>query len=204
MMRAFKRMVEMRLLITVVVLLASPGLTFAGPFGLEMGMKKGQLSSLELTDTGDYMYTTKQLPKNHSAFLLYGLVIHPETGLCMIKAIGKSIDTSSYGEGLRGKFDQITEQLGKAYGEAEVRDFLRYDSIWDEPKDFMTGLRKGERVLQAIWGDVNGPEIKDGVFEILLTADATSSDEGQLSLQYRFANHERCQDLIESEEADAF
>ena len=184
------------------LLCATPAIS--GPFGLEIGMQLNQLAEYNLKDAGDHFYTTTRLPKSHSSFMVYGLVIHPDTGLCQIRAASKKIETSAYGIELRAKFEQIAGQLSKSYGEANIKDFLRHGSIWDDAKDFMMGMRQGERILQASWGNKKGPEIKDGIFEILLIADADSSDEGSLILQYRFANSERCDQLMNEEEADAF
>jgi hypothetical protein len=84
----------------------------SGPFGLWMGMKLPDLSAPH-EEVAPFKYRITSPPKPHSAFDSYVLQIAPVTGLSWIKAIGKTITTSSFGTDLIGKFDEMEQKLEK-------------------------------------------------------------------------------------------
>lgn len=175
----------------------------AGPFGLEMGQSMDGLDVTPL-DSSPHNFVAYKVPKPHSAFVAYGLLAPPSTGLCRIIAVGKDIETSSFGLELQARFDKIASQIDRVYGPHEKKDFLFSGSVWDDRDDWMMALKRKERVLQASWDEESGAKLKDGIVEILLTAVADRMDTGSLRLQYRFTNTEACETWLDEESSDAF
>lgn len=176
----------------------------SGPFGLEMGQSLDGLDVSQQDELPSGLYMAHALPKSHSAFQVYFLKTSPETGLCQIQAVSKDINASAYGIELKRKFEEIRDQISKVYGNADTSDFLRYGSIWNEPREWMTAVRKKQRVLQASWDQESGADLKDGITLILLTTSVKSSDTGNLYLQYEFSNTPACEAALAKEESDAF
>ena len=180
-----------------------PYVSFGAPFGLTMGMRLADFNEIELTEIGGTQYVATNLPRNHSAFDSYVLQIHPVTGLCLIRAIGKDIESSSHGTELVSAFDELHNQLDSAYGDSRLVSFLRSGSIWDEPEDYMRAIENKERVLQAIWERDDGSVIGNEVVEVILEARASSSRRGQVIVQYRLENERECAQLVTEDEVDA-
>jgi len=174
-----------------------------GPFGFEMGSQLSKYGPAEpLKQPGLYKFS--QAPRTHPAFELYVLKHHPETGICMIRAIGQDIVTSSFGSQIRDEFSNIREQLSSVYGKSGINDFLKSGSIWSESRYWMMSLLKTDRVLQAHWDRKSGAALKDGISEILLSAAASSDEKGYIVLQYRFSNELKCDQLLKKDAAKAF
>ena len=178
-----------------------PGTVVAGPFGIEQGMKKGQLNIQKKIEPFLYLITP---PKTHPEFKTYVVNHHPKTGVCLLRAVGVTINTSVYGTELRNKFEEIREQISKIYGINKLTDMLREGSIWSEPKDWMMALKKKQRGLQAKWSINTGANLKDGIMQILLGPRATTTESGYLLLQYKFSNHIECAELMKAEAAKTF
>jgi hypothetical protein len=137
------------LLFVLMGLFCATGAT-AGPFGLEMGMSLKDIGGKpEKVGPGKYKLTN--VPRPHSAFGMYVVQVAPVGGLCWIKAIGKTLATSSYGIELKSALKKMEQKLEASYGKHKTIDFLMPGSYWDEPRDWMTGLIKKERVFGAIW-----------------------------------------------------
>jgi hypothetical protein len=154
------------------------------PFGFKVGMTKAQVIQLVgpqsiLKDDEDVLeLSTAPIP--HEDFNLYSISVSPTTGIVLVMAVSKEIETSAYGEGLKGKFDSLKNALGKKYGgPADSFDFLTDGSIWSEANDWMMGLNKKERTLAAYWkaaGDVS----------VSLEALASSQESGFVIVQYQY------------------
>ena len=172
------------ILVLIGLLLTIP--VFAGPFGLEMGMTLDELTAVCGTKperaNGNFYKVIP--PKPHQAFEQYVVEISPKYGVYFIKAIGKRITTSVYGSELKTAFTEIVTSLEKSYGTAKVYDFLRPDSIWDEPKDWMMGLRKQERFLAAYWEEKSDGLYTGDILNLGVMADAISTDTGVFFLEY--------------------
>lgn len=186
-------------IITLTLTALIHGLT-AGPFGLEMGMTLDEIDS-DATEVSPGVYKLSKVPKPHSAFEAYAVKIGPKSGLCWIKAIGKDIETSVYGSSLKSEFKELGEKIAKVYGTGETTDALLPGSIWDEPNDFMMGLRKNERLLFTLW---ENPKNSDKIETIALMASATGSNTAYLALEYSFENKEKADQEISDLEDDAF
>jgi hypothetical protein len=172
----------------------------AGPLGLDMGMSYGILSkSIKLKQVKPFIYSTPSLPKGHSDFEMYQLVITPKHGLCKVIALSKDVSTSVYGEGLKDKHEKLETAVSQKYGHAKRYDFLQSGSIWNESRDWMMGLLKNERTLAAYWTD-EASELPDNIHAIALKAHALRTEIGYIELGYEFKNSDECIDWIRSQE----
>ncbi|MHC9005099.1 hypothetical protein [Enterobacter adelaidei] len=173
-----------------------------GPFGLEAGLTQKNIEDMigaklkPLPDSVN-LYTSDTLPKQNADFEMYGLLISPKAGLCQIRAVGKNIDTDSYGLSLKSRFEDLSSSLSSLYGKAETTDLLLAGSIWKEPQDWMMGLNKKERFLSATWKGTKETPLKNNIGAISIEARANSSAQGYVYLQYTFTNDDVCQAEIE-------
>lgn len=135
----------------------------SGPFGLPMGATLTQLKVVDkLVPVPNVpgSYLVRAVPKPHGAFESYVLAISETSGLCKIAAIGKDIESSSFGTEIQSAFAALDQALQEKYGNRKNFDFLRAGSIWDEPKDWMMGLLKKERVLSSYWDKEEGSVLR--------------------------------------------
>lgn len=173
-----------------------------GPFGLEAGLTQKNIEDMigaklkPLPDSVN-LYTSDTLPKQNADFEMYGLLISPKAGLCQIRAVGKTIDTDSYGLALKSRFEDLSSSLSSLYGKAETTDLVLEGSIWKEPQDWMMGLNKKERFLSATWKGTKETPLKNNIDTISIEARANSSSKGYVYLQYSFTNNDVCQAEIE-------
>jgi hypothetical protein len=179
-----------------------------GPFGLQAGLSKAQVeqmlgASLQPIEGATFLFTTRKLPKPHPSFESYALLVTPGTGLCQIRAIGADIASSSHGLDLRGAFDSMYSSLSEIYGHGQKLDQLLPGSIWHDPQDWMMGLLKKERILQAEWSAGSGSTMRNNLQEVYLVAKATSGDTGYLLLQYNFSNDPQCQEELKNGQRDS-
>ena len=174
----------------------------SGPFGLWMGMKLPDLSTPH-EEVAPFKYRITSPPKPHSAFDSYVLQIAPVTGLSWIKAIGKTITTSSFGTDLIGKFDKMEQKLQKSYGAFKRTDVLIPGSIWDEPRDWMSGLNHKERYLFSCWDQESTAVLPNGLKAVYLGATALDSGSGYISVEYSFDNDQASDSEIAALEDDA-
>ena len=173
-----------------------------GPFGLDAGLSKKNIEDmtgedLTLVENSTNLYTSESLPKHNADFEAYGLLISPKAGLCQIRAIGKNVDTDSYGIALKSKYEELNDSLSSIYGKADKNDFLLFGSIWKEPKDWMMALNKKERFLSAEWKGTKEAPLKNNLRSVSLEARANGSSEGHIFLQYDFSNSDICKAEIE-------
>ena len=179
------------------------GTSSSGPFGLKMGMTKDDFKE-PLEELAPYKYRLIEIPRKHSKFEDYIGQISPVSGLSWIKAISATINTSAYGHELKNAFLEMREKLARVYGNSELCDQLSYDSIWNEPRDWMQGLLSRERYLFADWSQksVKG-RLPNDLENIYLSATALDSSSGFISIEYYFANHEQAAKEIDLLEDDA-
>ena len=79
-----------------------------------------------------------------------------------------------------------------------------YDSIWDEPRDWMSALKNDDRYLFSIWDASTNATLKDSITSIFLSAEAEDSNTGYIILEYEFKNHDAVQKEKESKDLEAF
>lgn len=157
-----------------------------GPFGLERGMKIEDVIAIvgkgAIIKIDQDLVVFSRVPKPHPSFVRYSLSFSPKNGLLKIVAQTDLIHTNGFGEDIQELFEKIRDAIGANYGTPKIYDFLRAGSIWTEPREWMTGLLRKERILGAAWS----PPLPNGLDSILLEADAISSDAGGLLLSYEF------------------
>lgn len=172
----------------------SPSLGLAQAFGIEMGSKASELAIVE--DIGDFHYVVEP-PRPVSGFESYVVIATPETGACLVRGIGEDFLRDGYGMDVRDKFDELRSLLDENYGQGELLSGLRQGALWDEADEWVMAIRQNERYHQAEW-DVND---EDGIDDIILGVEATSSDSSWLALQYRFSNMDDCDAEAKAEDA---
>lgn len=173
-----------------------------GPFGLESGLTKKNIEDmtgeeLKPVENVPNLYTSQSLPKNNADFAVYGLLISPKSGLCEIRALGKSVDTDSYGLALQSKYKELLSSLSSIYGNPEKTDFLLSGSIWKDPQDWMMALNKKERFLSAQWKETSATPFKNNLTSVSMEARANGSSKGYVFLQYDFNSIDACNAEIE-------
>lgn len=152
------------------------------PFGLRKGMTVAELTKIDpkIEKNNEYTWTIKPSRPN-DMFNNYLLKVSPETGLFQIIAMSGIIETNVYGHTLLNQYTTIKEILIEKYGKPDTDiNQLSYESIWDEPRDFMMSLYKEERVIGAMI------EYNDTI--IGLRCIAVSTDAGYITLTYEFDN----------------
>jgi Ceramidase len=100
-----------------------------GPFGLSMGMSLDEVYSEvygEITEFAPGKYRANRVPKPHSSFEFYALQITQIHGLSWINAIGKAIDTDTYGLEVKLAFNAMRNELATTYGKHKIFDFLKW------------------------------------------------------------------------------
>ena len=190
----------------IIVLTTTISFIVAGPFGLEMGWDIDQVKEsgaviLDSYDSNDgtIAYAINP-PKKHSSFSSYIVLISDKYGLYQISAESDSIYTAGNGYQIKSEFYSIYDQLVKSYGDGILIDKLAEGSIWDEPEDWMMGLKTLDRTLSAIW---LGPDINTDKQIALLSLDAEAeySDTGRISISYFSDNAFTIEQEKEAQEA---
>lgn len=180
------------------IALLTPVASYAGPFGLEMGMSIDDLKKkINLVQKDENIYSASSVPNPHPDFTIYSFLATPSHGLCRIRAIGKAIETSAYGTELINEFNKLESVLNKKYGASMRLDLLNKGSIWNEPRDWMIGMLKKERTLASYWSEEQ-KALPDNIGAIKLDSVAISNSNGFIVLDYDFTNIKAC---IKSQEA---
>lgn len=169
------------------------GFLYAGPFGIEMGeslstLEKNGLEPTPIKNNPGYYYVSPKL--SHPDFEEYFVRIDEDEGVFFIKGIGKDISDNGYGSSTKSAFDGLRKSIENTYGKSELFSVLYPNSIWDEPEDWMMGLRKGERLHLAIWEKEDGTSISGNIGKIFVSANASSSSTGYVALEYYGKRHE--------------
>jgi hypothetical protein len=157
-----------------------------GPFGFRRGMSKND--AIKLVGRGaieretDDLLVLKTAPRPHPAFFEYALFFTPLDGMLKLAALGEPVDTNGFGAELRQEFLRLVKDISITYGVPTTYDYLKAGSIWNEPRDWMTGLMKKERVLDVFWK----PAPASRIIAVEIEAFAVSSDLGHVTLTYEF------------------
>lgn len=177
----------------------------AGPFGLEAGLSRDLIEKMtgetpRLAKESGNLYLLDRAPKPNDAFEQYGLVISPTVGLCVIRGIGKTVQTNDYGHQLQSSYEGMRDSLAAIYGKPKSYDFLMPDSIWKDSNDWMMGLYKQDRTLAAEW---KGPGIKNNISGITIDTRALGRDKGYFVVEYVFSNNSDCSAEIKKQKTDS-
>lgn len=176
------------------LLLLSAPANAAQVFGIDKGTPVSDVNVIK--DLGEGYYII-EVPKTVSFFETYVTFATENTGVCMLRGLGKDHERDGYGIDVREDFDKIRSALDKKYGKSELYSGLRSGAIWDEVDEWVMAIRQNERYHQAAWE----PEDVEGIVDILLDVNATSSNDSYISLQYRFDNIDSCLADIENEDS---
>ena len=108
-------------------------------------------------------------------------VMHtPKAGVCKVTAYQVVVDPDQYGIEHRRTFDNLAQKIVAKYGkQTKELDSLLIGSIWNEPRDWLMGLVKKERVLILLW--------KLPQFSIAIQAKPSL-----VELTYDFPNFDAC------------
>lgn len=183
----------MKRLFLAVLFIIGATFTYAVPFGLKMGMTIGEIAQQcedEPSFLQDDIYLVTPI-KKHPLFTYYAVYVNEGTGLYQIRAVSDSIECNQYGTELQNAFNNLKDRIGKTYGKPKINnrvdpklsEFEQEDSYW-----FMT-LKKGPRVLKAIWSEKTS--LPDDLYEIGLKCVADSgylNSKSHLHLYYIFNN----------------
>jgi hypothetical protein len=167
----------------------------AGPLGLHKGMPLEELMRQGNFAPGDrqFVYSSRTLENGHSDFDFYTVVLTPEQGLCKLQALSKEIDSGSFGTDLENKFNGLAGAITQKYGPPKSSfNFLKAGSIWNQPRDWMMGLLKKERVLATFWAASETSTLPDAIKSISIEATALSGSRGLIRLTYDFDNIGDC------------
>lgn len=176
-----------------------------GPFGLEVGVSGDIIEKMtgetpRLVKESENLYLLDSAPKPNDAFEQYGLVISPTVGLCVIRGVGKTIQTNNYGHQLQSSYEAMRDSLAAIYGKPKTYDFLMPGSIWKDSNDWMMGLYKQDRTLAAEW---KGPGIKNNISGITIDARALGTDKGYFVVEYVFSNNPDCSAELKKQKTDS-
>ena len=183
----------LKFVLPILIALSFPLEVLSGQFGLEVGetVKSIRKKGVKLSNDGGYWYITDKLPKGNPKLDNYSLLITPVSGLCRIVGRTTSIQTNSFGDQLKSKFEFFETALNKKYGVGKKYDFVKYGSIWDEEKYWMMGLYQKERSLTSIWNKEKD-NLPSHLNYIVLDTHASTTYEGVVSLNYEFINTDKC------------
>ena len=189
-------------LLLIGIILIGLNLIFAASFGLQMGWDLHALTrnniSYEQIDSSPGYYIVSPVPSPHSSFETYVVRVDSDEGIFWIKGIGKDIETNGYGFTIKSEFEKLRGQLSSVYGDIKVIDWLMPGSIWDEPDDWMYGLKTGDRFYFGQW------EAQSGFSEIMIGAYANSGSSGYISVEYYGLHYEQLDEKADRAESRAF
>ena len=166
---------------------------YAGPFGLDFGMTLEQVKSVATIDKQSptldsiipYVHWITPAKKS-SYFDTYMIEISPQFGLFEIIASGNIIESDEYGEKIRNEFNKVKDIISQTYGPpTNESDYLKSGSIWSEPCDWLTALRKGERVYKTSWSVDDGLSLPAPLGVISLGIHFLYDNECYLELDYQ-------------------
>lgn len=135
----------------------------SAPFGIRMHTAVSELGGCESIGEGVFVVDP---PRPHPALTGYVVRATARLGVVWIKGLGDEIDFDAYGNASRSRCDELVSQLSLRYGPGEHADFLMHDSIWNEDRDWQTGVAQGERVYSTEWTrpSVNLPPDLESVY----------------------------------------
>ncbi len=154
--------------------------------GYEMGQK------LEGEPDGTHLFYGLDYQSKVDAYGFDGVAAYytDATGVCTVIAFSSVEEGLGNGNEHRLVADSLKERLTAKYGEATRKDdFLMPGSVWDEPRDWVTAIRAGERHYGYIW-KVVGKDVAS--IRVAVEADA-------VTLQYLFSNFGQCQKEADKE-----
>ena len=141
-------------------------LAFSQPFGIKFGMSMEELKTVAtiIKEVEDGFFIINPQKKSNY-FKEYAVSITQKYGVIAITALGNEIENDEYGITIKSEAEKVVKQLTDVYGKPYlVLDELKEGSIWTEPRDWLTSVRKKERDYVYYWV----PDLKNEIDLIAL------------------------------------
>lgn len=161
-----------------------------GPFGYVMGQSIDRLG-LEKMDRPGY-YRTSTPPKPHDDFESVVIEAYPETGICLIRGVGKDIDGDGSGATVRGKVQELAEALATRYGEGKKLDNCSGGDVQCDSQFWMMTLEGGERYYGYEWMRQTEKMKTSDIGSIDVGARAGSISTSYALIEYNSSNKATC------------
>ena len=153
------------------MLLEASGIKQIEPFGIKLNQPLNK--SIVFKDISDSdMKIIDNPPKPVSLFTLYGASLNKFKKVTTVVGVGKTYEDDDYCFSSKADFTKIENILTKKYGApSKNSDFLFYDSIWKDAKDYKMSFVKNERLHYTSWDAI--PEYPNTKIHLEESADRT-------------------------------
>ena len=131
-------------------------------------------------------YLVQASPKEFAGWAFVAAYYTQQTGVCEVRAI-KEVSGDAFGIAHRMAADSLVETLTKKYGAFDKDDFLLSGSVWDEPNEWLIGIRKKERM----YGYSKKGDIEGNLQSIIVRVG-----EPGIVLGYAFKNGDACEEAV--------
>lgn len=176
---------------------------FAQPFGIAMGTPQ-ELLVVKTANVKPGFHQLHSVPRPHSEFEQYYVTASHESGVCAIRASGKSYKNDPEGKKIRAAFDTLKNQLDASYGVSRTDYYIKPESILSNANVWVKSIAEYDRIHRAIWDVKSDATLKNDVSAIALLVQAlANATEAYLFLEYRFSNYDDCQKETASADANA-
>jgi hypothetical protein len=177
---------------------------YDGPFGLTGSIPVAELSKLGFkeSESSPGVFLGKP-PKPMDDINDYYVFATPAVGVCRIRATYDVPTVNDSGDQLKAKVDQFAEMMAVRYGKhSDKVTYISRDVYRRNPEFWMMALRE-ESVYYAYDWTVNKTEkpLPGDMTNIEVSANATSSGKGYVSIQYTYKNFEACKEELKKKSA---
>lgn len=173
-----------------------------GPFGFEMGQPIDEVAGAEELDVPG-LYRVESPPKPHSDFEVTVLEAYPNTGICMIRGVGRTILGDGAGAAIRSKVDDLASALETKYGQPAKQDICVAGSIKCRSNFWMMTLDDNERRYGYEWSNQNETMKSAGIGKIGVGAMAANIQDTWPVLEFQSADTKACEVARKASSADA-
>ena len=147
-----------------------------------------------------------KVPKPHSNFLEYGVLMGVNDSLCFIIARSEILMEQVEGKKLKFKYLDMVEKLNKIYGkslEVNKRGKVKRSTF----ETFITHIsdkRKENNPMFTVWDRKTGSKMKNNIGQIRLLVESertpNSLHTGWMTIQYYFSNYSSSNEIISKED----
>ena len=173
-----------------------------GPFGFDMGQSIDEVAGASKLDTPGF-YVVDSAPKAHPDFEAVVLEAYPDTGICMIRGIGRNIVGDGAGSAIRSKVDSLAKALETKYGEPEKGDVCIANRIKCNPDFWMMTLDDNERMYGFRWSKQNEQMSSADIGLLGVQAKAANIQDTYPLLEFQSSNTKTCEAARNASSADA-
>ena len=161
-----------------------------GPFGIAMGSPIAEVEDAKALDKPGF-YQVASPPKGHPDFESVVLIAYPQTGICLIRGIGKNLESDGAGIEIRSKVDNLAAALDTKYGKSEKADACAGGDVQCSGEFWMMTMSGGERAYAYQWNKPTNAT-KIGIGEITVAAQAADIQTSYPILEFRSNNKDAC------------